>query len=356
MYRPAGSRGKAAVYARASIDNQDVGLSTATQVEHGRRHAELLGFTVDDEDIYIDGGISGMTDEMPAFRNMMMKVFSPEGPYAAVVVTDIGRLSRSNSGYFEYEDIFAEEDIELISLMDPPGNSQVKVDTNRRMKAVMNEGQVVDSAVKTRHSQMFAVEMGFYIGWIQPFGYRKKKVTWRGAEHTKLEPDPETWPHLLHIKEMGMAGYSLSQIRQYLDSTGLKHPAESIAKKKGGKRGTGRWTNENVAYLLLNKALLGWTFRGGENSGSKILRKSDEMVCKGAHEAAMTEEERELIIMQLASRRREVKNSRTHRSPNPMSQLAVCGMCGATMRMHTDKGTPRLLCGRKKEHTKGGPN
>ena len=86
------------------------------------------------------------------------------------------------------------------------------------------------------------------------------------------------------------------------------------------------------------------------------------MVCKGAHEAAMTEEERELIIMQLASRRREVKNSRTHRSPNPMSvtnpmsQLAVCGMCGATMRMHTDKGTPRLLCGRKKEHTKGGPN
>ena len=69
----------------------------------------------------------------------------------------------------------------------------------------------------------------------------------------------------------------------------------------------------------------------------------------------MIEEERELIITQLASRRREVKNSRTHRSPNPMSQLAVCGMCGATMRMHTDKGTPRLLCGRKREHTKGGP-
>ena len=104
-----------------------------------------------------------------------------------------------SDAYINYEEIFAEEGIELISLMDPPSNTPAKIDTGRRMKAVMNEAQVVDSAVKTRNSQMFAVEMGFYIGWIQPFGYRKKKVMWRGKEHTKLEPDPETWPHLMHI-------------------------------------------------------------------------------------------------------------------------------------------------------------
>jgi DNA invertase Pin-like site-specific DNA recombinase len=148
-----------------------VELSTATQVESGLRCAERLGFTAHrEEDVYVDGGMSGMGDDRPQYRELMMKIFSPERPYSALIVDDISRLSRRSSNYINYEEIFAEEGIELISLMDPPGNPQVKIDTGRRMKAVMNEAQVVDSAVKTRNSQMFAVEMGFYIGWIQPFG------------------------------------------------------------------------------------------------------------------------------------------------------------------------------------------
>ena len=132
----------------------------------------------------------------------MLKLFSPERPYEALVVTDISRLSRSTGSYIDYEEVFAEQGIELISLLEPPGHPEVKINTNRRMKAVMNEAQVVESAMKTRSSQMLAVEVGFYIGWVQPFGFRKKKVTWRKAEHTKLEPDPETWHHLLHIIDM----------------------------------------------------------------------------------------------------------------------------------------------------------
>lgn len=192
-YRPATGRGRAAIYARTSTDNQDVGLSTATQIEMCQRQAEMMGFTVHpEEDVYMDGGISGMEDERPEFRVLMLKIFSPERLYEALFVNDISRVSRSTGSYINYEEIFAEEGIELISLMDPPSNTPAKIDTGRRMKAVMNEAQVVDSAVKTRNSQVFAVEMGFYIGWIQPFGYRKKKVMWRGKEHTKLEPDPET--------------------------------------------------------------------------------------------------------------------------------------------------------------------
>ena len=358
-YRPATGRGRAAIYARTSTDNQDVGLSTATQIEMCQRQAEMMGFTVHpEEDVYMDGGISGMEDERPEFRALMLKIFSPERLYEALFVNDISRVSRSTGSYINYEEIFAEEGIELISLMDPPSNTPAKIDTGRRMKAVMNEAQVVDSAVKTRNSQMFAVEMGFYIGWIQPFGYRKKKVMWRGKEHTKLEPDPETWPHLLHIKEMAKNGHSLNELRQYLHGTGMRHPAETIdVKKRGkaGKRGNGRFTNDNLSYLLKNKALLGWTFRGGEHSGTKILKQSEEVICRGAHEAAMTWEERELIISKLASRRRQVKNPRTHRSPNPLSELVVCGVCGATMRMHTEKGTQRLICANKRDHQKSEP-
>ena len=349
-------KGRAAVYGRASTDNQDTGLSTATQAEHGRRLGELLGFIVEDDDIYLDEGISGMTDDRSACRKVMLKVFSPERPYEAVIVTDLSRLTRSSRGYINYEEIFAEEGIQLISHMDPPSNGQAKIDTNRRMTAVMNERQVVVTAEKTRNSQMLVVEMGFYIGWVAPFGYRKKKVMWRGAEHTVLEPDPETWPHLLHVKEMAKDNYTLSQIRQYLDSTGLRHPAEKIPnKKRGGKRGTGRWTNSNVSYLLKNPVLLGWTLRGGKGSGSKLLHKSEQVICRNAHEAAMTEEERELILRNLAGRTREVKSPRSNRSPNRMSGKVVCGLCGATMRMHTEDGKQRLICANKRDHRKGEP-
>ena len=355
-YGHTGKKGRAAVYARRSHWDTGMSLSVQTQIVNARRQAELMGYTMGDEDIFSDDGISGMTEDRPGFRAMTLKLFSPEKPYKAVFVTDISRLSRSSSSYFEYEDIFAEERIELISLMEPPGNPEVKIDTNRRMKAVMNEDQVVTAALKTRNSQMLAVETGFYIGWVAPFGYRKKKEMWKGEEHTKLEPDPETWHHLLHIIDMAKNNHTLTSIRLYLESTGLRQPAEGIVnKKRGGKRGTGRWTNHNISYLLKNLALLGLTFRGGEESGSRILHKTEQVVSWNAHEPAMTEEDRELILRNLAGRAAKVKSPRSITSPNPMSGLVVCGLCGATMRMHTEHGKQRLICANKRDHKKGEP-
>lgn len=355
------SRGRAAVYCRRSHWDEGVSHSVTTQGESGRRHGELLGFTVEDEDIYVDDGISGMTNERPSFRELMLKLFHPERPYKAVIVLDISRLSRASGGYIDYEELFAEANIELISIMDPPSNPQVKINTTRRMKAVMNEAQVVDGALKTRQCQMLAVEMGFYIGWVHPFGYRKTKVIWRGAEHTKLEVDPETWPHLLHIIDMAKDNYTIPEIQKYLEHTGLKHPAGDVDnKRRGGKIGTGKWSKTNIPYLLKNLTLLGWTFRGGEGSGSKILHKSEQVICRDAHPIAMTWEDRELILRNFASRTSENKNPKVHRSPNPLASLTVCGMCGATMRMHTevDNGKPvqRLICANRRDYKKGHPD
>ena len=356
---PVPDRGKAAVYGRASTTNQDTGLSTTTQATIARRNGEAIGYTITDEDIYLDLGISGMSDNRDRFRDLLLKCFSPENPYSAVIVTDISRLSRSSTDYFNYEEMFAEAGIELVSLTEPPANPQVKINTNRRMKAVMNESQVVDGALRTRQSQMLAVEMGFHIGWTRPFGYRKIKVMWRGAEHTKLAPHPEEWAHLLHMKEMAKANYSLPQIVEYADESGLKHPAGETVPRKGGnisRRGKGRFTADNTSYLLTkNDALLGWTTRGGEGSGTKILHKSEKVICLDAHEAAMTLEERELIIQNMASRKAEAKSPRAQRSPNPLSTMLVCGLCGATMQLHTSGGIARLMCANYRNYRKTHP-
>ena len=374
-YRPTVNKGGAAVYCRLShpdeVEVGGVSQSVTTQAANGRRHAEFLGYTVGDDDIYWDDGISGLKDSRPGFRKLMLNVFSPERPYEAVVVTDISRLSRSSSDYIDYEVFLAEQNIELISLMDPPGNPQVKINTNRRMRAVMYEGYVVDGALKTRIHQMFVVEMGFYIGWVTPFGYKKTKMAWRGKDHTKLEPDPDTWPHLLHMIEMAKGNYSLRQIIQYTEETGLKQPAGEIKFRRDGKvgtRGTGKFTTDNLSYLLKNKTLLGWTVRGGDGSGSDILHKSNEVMCKDAHPAAMTEADRELILKNLASRQTKVKSPegqensnqskspKSHDSPNPLGGILVCEMCGSNIQLHTSNSIPRLVCANKRDYRKDHPN
>ena len=75
-YRPGTNKGRAAVYGRSSTDNQDVGLSTAAQAESCRRHAQALGYTVDDEDIYLEeSGVSGMTDDRAKFQAIDAEAF-----------------------------------------------------------------------------------------------------------------------------------------------------------------------------------------------------------------------------------------------------------------------------------------
>ena len=52
----------AAVYARKSTDQSGVAddqKSVARQVEHARQYAVRMGWTVTDEHVYIDDGISG---------------------------------------------------------------------------------------------------------------------------------------------------------------------------------------------------------------------------------------------------------------------------------------------------------
>ena len=318
---------RVALYIRNSTDNQDIHLSAAVQEAALRHRAEMLGA---DADVFVDLAVSGSTTERPQFKAMMTKVFSPKKPYIAVIVNDLGRFTRNTEDYIQYEKLFADAGVELISLMDPPP-SDAKIDTNRRMRTVMNEDQCVISAQKTRAGQFLATELGFFIGIHPPFGYLKVKVIWGNKEHTKLVPDPENWHNLLWIIDMAKRKYTLGEIIVELVSAGVRRP-------DGGE-----WTHDCLSRLLRHTALLGWTSRGWR-SESRFLHKAEVVVCKDAHPAALTEEEREQIIQLLENRNRQAKPARSNRSSNPVSDRCVCGVCGNSMQVHDDGKHIRLMC------------
>ena len=87
----------AAVYARKSTDQTGIAdeqKSVARQVEHGRAYAARKGWTVADEHVYVDDGISGAEfANRPGFLRLM-NALKPRPPFQILVMSEESRLGR----------------------------------------------------------------------------------------------------------------------------------------------------------------------------------------------------------------------------------------------------------------------
>ena len=87
----------AAIYARKSTDQNGVveeAKSITRQVDHARTYAERKGWTVVDEHVYVDDGISGAEfAKRPAFVRLM-SALTPTPPFQALIMSEESRLGR----------------------------------------------------------------------------------------------------------------------------------------------------------------------------------------------------------------------------------------------------------------------
>ncbi len=87
----------AAIYARKSTDQHGVSdeeKSVTRQVDHARTYAEAKGWTVADEHVYVDDGISGAEfANRPDFLRLM-NALKPHPPFQALIMSEESRLGR----------------------------------------------------------------------------------------------------------------------------------------------------------------------------------------------------------------------------------------------------------------------
>jgi site-specific DNA recombinase len=87
----------AAIYARKSTDQSGVSddqKSVSRQAEHARAYAARKGWTVLDEHVYIDDGISGAEfANRPGFLRLM-NTLKPRPPFQVLVMSEESRLGR----------------------------------------------------------------------------------------------------------------------------------------------------------------------------------------------------------------------------------------------------------------------
>jgi DNA invertase Pin-like site-specific DNA recombinase len=86
-----------AIYVRKSTDQNgmaDEQKSVTRQVDHARRYAQRKGWTVADEYVYVDDGISGAEfTNRPGFLRLM-NALKPRPPFQVLVMSEVSRLGR----------------------------------------------------------------------------------------------------------------------------------------------------------------------------------------------------------------------------------------------------------------------
>jgi site-specific DNA recombinase len=87
----------AAVYARKSTDQAGVSddqKSVVRQIEHARAYAKRKGWTVADEHVYVDDGISGAEfANRPGFLRLM-NALKPRAAFQALIMSEESQLGR----------------------------------------------------------------------------------------------------------------------------------------------------------------------------------------------------------------------------------------------------------------------
>ena len=87
----------AAIYARKSTEQTGIAdeqKSVARQIDHARQYAARKGWTVSDEHMYVDDGISGAEFSARPGLVRLMTALKPKPPFHVLVMSEESRLGR----------------------------------------------------------------------------------------------------------------------------------------------------------------------------------------------------------------------------------------------------------------------
>src|SRR6476646_5869049 len=88
----------AAIYARKSTEHNGVAddqKSVARQIDHARKYAAAKGWTVVDELVFVDDGISGAEFERRPGFVRLLNALNPRSPFQVLVMSEESRLGRA---------------------------------------------------------------------------------------------------------------------------------------------------------------------------------------------------------------------------------------------------------------------
>lgn len=193
-----------------------------------------------------------------------------------------------------------------------------------------------------QNGRLLAVQNGYFIGTIPPYGYNKTMYKEGKKKCHTLEVNPEQAPIVKLIFEMYRDGHGSHYIARELNKMGVK-----TAKGK-------KWVPESLSRIRCNEHYLGkvvWNRRRKVKTvedGEIITTRptfTDYLVYPGKHPAIIDQELFD-AVQEIRNKIPSVKGKAKH--ANPLAGLVFC-KCGRAMSRRTygpkgDRAPARLLC------------
>ena len=336
---------KAVKYRRVSGKSQKDNFSMRNQDVRCARYCAAKGLPIDREFTDVGSGLS--IKHRPNFCAMCEYALDPKNGITDVVFNDIDRFARNFREFFDYADRMVKAGITLHSAIDDEEydyNSEEKW-TDKAVNA-QKESKKISRRVK--EGQRTATELGYHIG-VPPWGYMLEHETDELDEdgyHAicgKLVPDPVLWPHVLEFWRLAADDIPPLRLAQQMRLNNVPSPS--------GKP----WTEDTARRIMKNPKYCGRLFRG-VNPESRIpgpLENAPPIFRENNHEAAVSPENWQKVNDGIASRHKSRAPTRSHSSPNPLSDSLKCGHCaaigiGSNLEIQRQKGRVAVRCSRRK--------
>ena len=307
------------IYARVSTARQaDDELPIDSQVDRCRSKADDMGAEV--LQVFRDEGLSGRTDQRPAFQDAIEYCQLMGVDY--LITWSTSRFARSKLHAALYKEKLYRAGTEIVYLSTPVDR---KTDGGWLMESVLelfDEMQSRQIGSDTRRSMIRLAEQGFYVGGIPPFGYgpetvpgqkkrRRLKVLENEAEIVRL------------VFQWRLAGLGAKSITDRLNDDGITN------------RGR-RWSQGSVLYLLRNEAMVGRTVFNRKDRQTGRIRPEAQWVRVESHEPIISVQDFEQV-QSLIQDAAPVRGGGAHNSTHLFTGLLRC-QCGSAMQIERAQG------------------
>jgi DNA invertase Pin-like site-specific DNA recombinase len=348
----------AALYARKSTDQNapDEEKSIARQIAHARAYAARKGWTIAEDHVYADDGISGAEFlKRPGFLRLM-NALKPRAPFQVLIMSEESRLGRE-----QIETAYALKQITdagvrvFLYLEDRERTLDNAMD--KVMASLTNFASEMErerGRLRTRDAMHRKAARGHVAGGVV-YGYRNREILGPGGErdHVVREIADDQAAMVRRIFDEAAAGRGYSRIAKALNEERIPLPAHG--------RG---WATTGVREILFRELYRGRVVWGKtrritrRGTGSKEDRPESEWLVREAPELRIVTEDAWRAAYARLDATRTVYRSTSrgalwgrpaaiaggHGSTYLLSGLLLCGGCGwglhATYRT-SQRGAPR---------------
>jgi site-specific DNA recombinase len=317
---------RAALYVRVSSEDQArEGYSLVAQQEKLEEYGKKNGYLLNRENIYIDDGYSGKTENRPALRRLSEN--AQKHNFDVVLVYRLDRFFRNVRLLLESVEMLGQHGVGLKSITEPFDTS-----TPIGRYVLVNLGAIaeLERAIIMERKELGtlkAAQDGKWMGGTPPYGYRIKRET-KKLELVKKDAKVVKMLYNWLVNEK----MTLYKIQQRINSMSIptKHDLLSKAKPTGSRCW---WRTATLARMFQNEIYAGtfWFRKYKHPTNSRTvenLRPEEEWVSIPVP-PVVSKTQFELARKQIEENRK-LSPRRTERT-YLFSKKLYCGLCGGLM-------------------------